>query len=44
MPAGETLTGVYLDSGENGLFSPDEFEAITAELGDRVRESRRGKE
>ena len=27
---GETLTGVYLDSGENGLFSPDEFEAITA--------------
>lgn len=27
---GETLQGVYLDSGENGLFSPDEFEAITA--------------
>jgi NAD(P)-dependent dehydrogenase (short-subunit alcohol dehydrogenase family) len=27
---GETLRGVYLDSGENGLFSPDEFEAITA--------------
>jgi hypothetical protein len=27
---GETLTGVYLDAGENGLFSPDEFEAITA--------------
>lgn len=27
---GETLTGVYLDSGENGLFSPDEFEAITS--------------
>jgi NAD(P)-dependent dehydrogenase (short-subunit alcohol dehydrogenase family) len=27
---GETLTGVYVDSGENGLFSPDEFEAITA--------------
>jgi hypothetical protein len=27
---GEALTGVYLDSGENGLFSPDEFEAITS--------------
>jgi NAD(P)-dependent dehydrogenase (short-subunit alcohol dehydrogenase family) len=27
---GETLTGVYLDSGENGLFSPDEFEAISS--------------
>ena len=27
---GETLTGVYVDSGENGLFSPDEFEAITS--------------
>jgi NAD(P)-dependent dehydrogenase (short-subunit alcohol dehydrogenase family) len=27
---GEVLTGVYLDSGENGLFSPDEFEALTA--------------
>ncbi len=27
---GETLQGVYLDAGENGLFSPDEFEAITA--------------
>ncbi|HEU4452886.1 MAG TPA: hypothetical protein VFR81_07490 [Longimicrobium sp.] len=27
---GETLTGVHLDSGENGLFSPDEFEALTA--------------
>jgi len=27
---GETLQGVYLDSGENGLFSPDEFEALTA--------------
>ena len=27
---GETLTGVYLDAGENGLFSPDEFEAITS--------------
>jgi hypothetical protein len=27
---GETLRGVYLDSGENGLFSPDEFEAITS--------------
>jgi len=27
---GQALQGVYLDSGENGLFSPDEFEAITA--------------
>ena len=27
---GEPLTGVFLDAGENGLFSPDEFEAITA--------------
>ena len=27
---GQVLQGVYLDSGENGLFSPDEFEAITA--------------
>jgi NAD(P)-dependent dehydrogenase (short-subunit alcohol dehydrogenase family) len=27
---GEALTGVYLDAGENGLFSPDEFEAISA--------------
>ncbi|HEX2202153.1 MAG TPA: hypothetical protein VHG91_02590 [Longimicrobium sp.] len=27
---GEPLTGVFLDSGENGLFSPDEFEALTA--------------
>ena len=27
---GEPLTGVYLDSGENGYFSPDEFETITA--------------
>jgi hypothetical protein len=27
---GETLTGVHLDAGENGLFSPEEFEAITA--------------
>ncbi|HEU0014050.1 MAG TPA: hypothetical protein VFQ45_10225, partial [Longimicrobium sp.] len=26
----EVLSGVYLDSGENGLFSPDEFEAITS--------------
>ena len=27
---GEALTGVYLDSGENGYFSCDEFETITA--------------
>ncbi|HEX5724078.1 MAG TPA: hypothetical protein VFX98_01360 [Longimicrobiaceae bacterium] len=27
---GEALRGVYLDAGENGLFSPDEFEAISA--------------
>lgn len=27
---GEPLDGVYLDSGENGLFSPAEFEALTA--------------
>lgn len=27
---GEPLTGVFVDSGENGLFSPDEFEALTA--------------
>jgi NAD(P)-dependent dehydrogenase (short-subunit alcohol dehydrogenase family) len=27
---GETLDGVYLDAGENGLFSPGEFEALTA--------------
>jgi hypothetical protein len=27
---GQVLRGVYLDSGENGLFSPDEFEAITS--------------
>ena len=26
---GQTLTGVYIDTGENGLFSADEFEAIT---------------
>ncbi len=26
----EVLTGVWVDSGENGLFSPDEFEAITS--------------
>jgi NAD(P)-dependent dehydrogenase (short-subunit alcohol dehydrogenase family) len=26
----EALDGVYLDSGENGLFSPAEFEALTA--------------
>ena len=27
---GEPLTGVFLDSGENGYFSPDEFETLTA--------------
>ncbi|HEX2189724.1 MAG TPA: hypothetical protein VHG51_12535 [Longimicrobiaceae bacterium] len=27
---GEPLTGVYVDSGENGLFSPPEFETLTA--------------
>jgi NAD(P)-dependent dehydrogenase (short-subunit alcohol dehydrogenase family) len=27
---GETLHGVYVDSGENGLFSPAEFETLTA--------------
>ena len=27
---GEALTGVHLDAGENGQFSPDEFEALTA--------------
>ncbi|MDQ3520837.1 MAG: short-chain dehydrogenase [Gemmatimonadota bacterium] len=27
---GEALTGVWLDAGENGLFSPPEFEALTA--------------
>lgn len=27
---GAPLDGVYLDSGENGLFSPAEFEALTA--------------
>lgn len=27
---GETLRGVYLDAGENGLFSPPEFETLTA--------------
>jgi NAD(P)-dependent dehydrogenase (short-subunit alcohol dehydrogenase family) len=26
---GETLSGVYIDTGENGLFSADEFAAIT---------------
>lgn len=26
----ETLDGVFLDAGENGLFSPSEFEALTA--------------
>jgi NAD(P)-dependent dehydrogenase (short-subunit alcohol dehydrogenase family) len=28
--AGSPLEGVYLDAGENGLFSPPEFEALTA--------------
>lgn len=27
---GKTLDGVFLDAGENGLFSPGEFEALTA--------------
>jgi NAD(P)-dependent dehydrogenase (short-subunit alcohol dehydrogenase family) len=27
---GEPLTGVYVDSGENGLFAPAEFETLTA--------------
>jgi NAD(P)-dependent dehydrogenase (short-subunit alcohol dehydrogenase family) len=27
---GETLDGVFLDAGENGLFSPAEFETLTA--------------
>lgn len=27
---GSTLDGVFLDAGENGLFSPGEFEALTA--------------
>ncbi|HEX8358798.1 MAG TPA: hypothetical protein VF613_01670 [Longimicrobium sp.] len=27
---GTTLDGVFLDAGENGLFSPGEFEALTA--------------
>jgi NAD(P)-dependent dehydrogenase (short-subunit alcohol dehydrogenase family) len=27
---GETLRGVFLDAGENGLFSPAEFETLTA--------------
>jgi NAD(P)-dependent dehydrogenase (short-subunit alcohol dehydrogenase family) len=27
---GETLRGVFVDAGENGLFSPPEFEALTA--------------
>lgn len=27
---GEPLRGVYLDAGENGLFSPPEFETLTA--------------
>ncbi|HEX9106327.1 MAG TPA: hypothetical protein VF832_03855 [Longimicrobiales bacterium] len=29
-PTGESLHGVYLDSGENGLFSLAEFETLTA--------------
>jgi NAD(P)-dependent dehydrogenase (short-subunit alcohol dehydrogenase family) len=29
-PAGGTLEGVFLDAGENGLFSLGEFEALTA--------------
>ncbi len=29
-PTGETLDGVYLDSGENGLFTLGEFETLTA--------------
>ena len=29
-PAGGTIEGVFLDAGENGLFSPDEFEALTS--------------
>ncbi len=29
-PAGGALEGVYLDAGENGLFSAPEFEALTA--------------
>ncbi len=29
-PAGGTLNGVYIDTGENGLFSRGEFAAITA--------------
>ena len=27
---GSTLEGVYVDAGENGLFSTGEFEALTA--------------
>jgi hypothetical protein len=27
---GRPLEGVYIDTGENGLFSPDEFETVTA--------------
>jgi NAD(P)-dependent dehydrogenase (short-subunit alcohol dehydrogenase family) len=27
---GETIQGVFVDAGENGLFSPPEFEALTA--------------
>jgi hypothetical protein len=30
VPAGGELKGVYIDTGENGLFSADEFAAITA--------------
>lgn len=29
-PTGENLKGVYIDTGENGVFSAAEFEAITA--------------
>lgn len=29
-PVGRTIEGVYLDAGENGWFSPGEFEALTA--------------
>lgn len=30
VPCGRTLSGVYLDAGENGLFSLGEFETLTA--------------
>ncbi|OPY79799.1 MAG: hypothetical protein A4E65_01769 [Syntrophorhabdus sp. PtaU1.Bin153] len=29
-PHGEELEGVYIDTGENGVFSPDEFKIITS--------------